>query len=278
MSNLLEKLNWEVLETPVKLIIPGETPTEIIDTKHKGLVRSDNHYPLAIHGINYGTMKNSELVNYTEQVAELVNGSVLGYSEFQKGKQLLGIVKTPESIKQINDFTIQDYIIIGNSHTNRGTFVGTSIFIPRCQNQFGRILKQLVIRHTSNSLERRKAIIGLYEKYNEEVKKLYNTFKKMREVEISPDLKEAITMRLFDIETKEEMLQLSTRKQNQIEKFNASYIEETSALGENLWGLFNAGTHYSTHKVSSKNNSYGNMIGTSASFNEKLYKEIMAYV
>jgi hypothetical protein len=119
-------------------------------------------------------------------------------------------------------------------------------------------------------------IVGLYEKYKEQLNSVYKTFEKMKQIEISPDLKESITRRLFDIEFNEE--KLSTKKQNQLDKFNASYIEETSVLGNNLWGMFNAGTHYSTHKIKETKNSYGNLLGSAATFNEKLYNTVLEYV
>jgi hypothetical protein len=63
---------------------------------------------------------------------------------------------------------------------------------------------------------------------------------------------------------------ISTVCKNNIKynEFNASIVSETKDLGTNLFGLFHAVTHYTTHKVKGEN-VFGNLFGTVYNMNEK---------
>jgi hypothetical protein len=59
--------------------------------------------------------------------------------------------------------------------------------------------------------------------------------------------------------------------------FQNSINIETADLGNNLFGLFNSVTHYTTHKLKNEN-TFGNLFGTANKINEKAYDLVLELI
>ena len=269
-KTLDQNIDWQIVsEQPTRpstgLVIPGQ----------QELYRSDDGHSISIRKDSYTVFNNDKLVDLTQRMASLTGGSVVGFETFKKGAKTLGFVKPGEAYKNVNGLPMQDYIVIGNSHDgSTGIFIGTSTTLIRCTNAFSSILKDHVIRHSTNYEERLEDVVG---QYYAERNKVYEELERMSKVKIDQGLILAMTNRLFDIENREE---ISIQKRNQINKFEGSLDTEFTDLDQNMWGFFNGVTHYTTHKrgVGSKNhlekNSFGNVVGSNAEFNKKAVKII----
>ena len=266
-TELTNSISWECQEKEIQII--GQ------DSKIEGfkaLIRSDNNEVLSIHKKSYAKFDNNQIEKITEEIAKLSGGSVQGFTEFQKGKRILGFVKPSDNIQTIGKNPIEDYIVIGNSHDgSTGIFLGTSTTLIRCTNAFSRIVKDNVIRHTKNHESYLYDVVRTYSDYKKEKEILYQSFENMSKIHIDKDIILSLQNRIFNVNNLEE---ISAKKEDQIKLFNESLEREFTDLGQNLWGFFNAVTHYSTHSIKQKQSTFGNVFGTSAEFNKKSIKII----
>ena len=286
MTKLAQSFGWEVAEREIKLggVFGSETP--IIDDltmaevpNFKAIVHGTTGDVLNVPKPTYTPLLNQQLENAAQMMADASQGTVEGFETFQGGKKVLAFVKAGNNKSKINGNSIEDYIVIGNAHDGTSRiFIGTSTTLMRCANQFADVQRDFRIGHTGDIAVKFEDAINHYRQYYIQRDVMYDRFVKMSKVKIDTSIIESLTDRLFDVDreaiTKEE-IELSTQKVNQIESFNDSIEGEMSDLGSNLWGYFNAVTHYTTHSRGSNgknyesNNSFGNVVGSNANFNKK---------
>ncbi|MCX6198652.1 MAG: hypothetical protein NTY88_05460 [Bacteroidetes bacterium] len=72
MKDLIQKINWEVSQKPVKI-------TGLHHDSLKALYRNDNSKLLSIRSSKYQTFKNTDLMQLVERIAEAGKFSVEGY-------------------------------------------------------------------------------------------------------------------------------------------------------------------------------------------------------
>ena len=201
-------LTWDV--KPSEIIVNNQ-----IVKSHYALVRSDNNNVLEIHKDSYNPFYNIEFRSLLDDLQKITGFEELTYQEFKEGKVVLGYLKNNQKDVSINGFNVDQYLVLGNTHDGtKGIFLGTSEIMLRCMNQFGRIVKSNVIKHTKNNFTKIDELKRAYEIYFSQLETLKDTYKKMKQVSIDPILIEAITKRIFEVETTQE---ISTRKLNQIE-------------------------------------------------------------
>lgn len=274
--NLDQTFGWEAEENP---IINYECNAQIPGFKE--IRRDDNNQTLHVSKNSYSILHNSKIEEFAHSLAQASNGKVLGFESFKGGKRVLGFVQPEANIDEVNGDKIEDYIVIGNAHDGTCSgFIGTSTSILRCENMFSSVIKDHVIKHMGDIDEKMNQALQAYKLYYEEKQKLYQDFQKMKEIEVSPDLIQSLTDRLFDIDRQDPDAEISTRKMNNIKEFDRSLKREMNQVGENIWGFFNGVTHYTTHvrgvnKDTYQNkNSNGHVFGSNADFNRKAFKTI----
>lgn len=275
MKDLKQTFGWEAEENP---IINYECNGQIPGFKE--IRRNDNDKTLHVAKESYSILKNSQIEEFANDLAQVSNGKVLGFESFKGGKKVLAFVQPGNFEDELNGDSITNKIVIGNAHDGTCSgFIGTSTVIHRCQNMFSSVFKDHVIKHIGDVDEKMKQAFQAYEIYYKEKQRMYEQFQKMKEIEISPDLIQSLTDRLFDVDREAQKEdQLSTRKLNNIKEFNRSLKKELNEVGENMWGFFNGVTHYTTHirGVSKDNyahkNSHGHVFGSNADFNRKAIK------
>jgi hypothetical protein len=74
------------------------------------------------------------------------------------------------------------------------------------------------------------------------------------------------------------MTDLSTRKENQIKRFNYDLGIEVAQKEDTLWGLFSGVTRYTTHSMKTGDNSEGKMFGKTGNIERKIYQELVEMV
>lgn len=275
MKDLKQTFGWEAEENP---IINYECNGQIPGFKE--IRRNDNDKTLHVAKESYSILKNSQIEEFANDLAQVSNGKVLGFESFKGGKKVLAFVQPGNFEDELNGDSITNKIVIGNAHDGTCSgFIGTSTVIHRCQNMFSSVFKDHVIKHIGDVDEKMKQAFQAYEIYYKEKQRMYEQFQKMKEIEISPDLIQSLTDRLFDVDREAQKEdQLSTRKLNNIKEFNRSLKKELNEVGENIWGFFNGVTHYTTHirGVDKDNyahkNSHGHVFGSNADFNRKAIK------
>ena len=292
MKKLATEFGWEVQQR--ELILGQQMGTknpEIIDNmlmadvpNFKAIVNGSTGEVLSTPKPGYTPLHNSQLMDAAHMMAQASNGTVEGFETFLGGRKVLAFVKAGNNTGSINGNKINDYIVIGNSHDGSSSiFIGTSTTLLRCTNQFSDIQRDFNIRHSGEIALKFEEAIEHYKKYYAQRDKMYKKFEDMSHIKIDKKIIESLTDKLFEVDRQAITageIEMSTRKQNQLDSFQVSLDREMTDLGSNLWGYFNAVTHYTTHRrgvngegvrseASTRGNSFGNVVGSNANFNKK---------
>jgi hypothetical protein len=103
---------------------------------------------------------------------------------------------------------------------------------------------------------------------------------KLSETRMTPEVKELITKRLFEISVEEKLdnPEFSTNLKNRLWRFNYDLGIELAQKQDNLWGLFSGVTRYTTHSMKRGDNSEGKMFGRTGVIEREIYKELVEMV
>ena len=263
---ILPSLTWDIKETGILLA----TDSSPIDG-YKCLVRNDNSHKIAVVKSSYSPFTNGSFVETMQRISKITGMPIEGYQDFNGSRKVLGYLKNTDKNFKVCGSPMKDYMVLGNSHdVSSPIFFGTSNDLARCTNQWSKILRAARIRHTSNKQQKIEAILVDMEQYFKERKLMYENLERFGEIKISRSVVRELVAELMEVE---DATNISQRKKNQIDDLMDSIDTEMRDLGNNMWGLFNGVTHYTTHKVNPKNgNVMGNTFGKQGQFNNDVYE------
>lgn len=267
----MEKLSFEIESTPVQYLV-GKKP--FVSNSHKVLFRSDTGSELSVMKNSYTPMLNQHFMETTQRMQEISGFELTGYSEYRGGAVVLSHLKNNQQNVVIGGREIQDYLLLGSSCDGKYPFfLGTSTFIPFCQNQFSRINKMEKIKHTRSAPRKVDELLKSLEFYFLQRKLMYENFERMIQYEVDDEVKQLAIEHLLDV-SREEFVEgtISTRKLNQAEQLDLAMSNEMTDCGQNLWGMFNGVTYYTTHLLTDKESIFGNVFGQKAEMNKKVYE------
>lgn len=277
-NQILTPFCWEVVEKP---IFSNNQPIR----GYKAIFRSDNGGLLNVTKSSYTPTKNERFLEIVQRMSDITQYPIRCFDEFEGGRKVLAFLECTEPIQVQGSngsaYQFQDFMLIGNSHdSSTGFFIGNSSKMIRCSNRFSKMFRQLQVSHTKNHDSRIDQLLRYFEAYQKERKQLFNQMQRMAEIEIDASLSEALVQRLARMSEEEKLgtAEMSTRKQNIVNDLWKSIDKETLALGDNLFGLFNGITHYTTHVKQAKETTFGNALGTLARINQEAFAFCESYL
>lgn len=274
---MLEKLSFEIQESPVLYSVDGVTLT---NTTHKVISKTGSNSPLSVMKNSYKPMLNEDFMETTNRMQEISGFEFSGYSEFDNGRIVISHLKNTLKDFSINGHLIRDYLMMMSSFDGRYSFcVGTTTLLIRCMNQFSSITQAEKVRHTKSAPKKREELMNSLQVYFSSRQMMYNQFNEMTRVKVDPLVRQMAIDYILQI-TKEDHLEhkISTRKANIMKILNKSIDFEMGELGQNMWGFFQGVTKYTTHERTQKESVFGNMIGSGALINERAYNFALQYV
>lgn len=269
-KNFNDAITWEVNRTTPHT--QNQSGLWIPEDNYTALKRNDNGNTLYITRKTYTETKNSTFMEYTHKLSEASGFAVEGFSEFDGGKKVLGYLRSTEDfMHKYLGLKSESYFVFGNSHDGSTPIFGGGVdFILRCENQYGKIMKGLKIRHTKNHDIRVEEFIRLIASFKAEKEAEAVMFQKMDTITIDAKILDSLANRLLNIDekavTEGELLHPVTGRNK--EALMTSLFKETNELGLTLFGAFNGVTHYTTHTKKSTD-AYGNILGGNMKFNEQ---------
>jgi hypothetical protein len=273
---MLEKLSFEIQETPVLYSVDGKILTS---GTHK-VITKETGEPISVMKNSYNPMYNKDFTSTVERMQEISGFKLMGYSEFSNGQIVMAHLENNLKDFSIGGNKINDYLILGSSFDGRYPFfIGTSTLLIRCQNQFSRINQVERVKHTKSSPKRREELMHGLEVYFSDRNKMYKNFEKLTNVKITPEIHQLVVDYVMSVNKTDRLEgKISTRKLNQLEMLELCINGEIKDLGENMWALFNGVTKYTTHELKSKENSFGNLFGTANYINQRAFNTVLEYV
>lgn len=258
----LDSLNWEV-DTQRLYNSDGKALRD-----YRLLVRNDTGSVLNVCKKTYQPTLNETFKSTVDQMQKITGFNLEGFVEGYGGRRIFAYLKSEG--EKMAGFEFDNYMVIGNSHDySSGFFVSTVHNMLRCQNQWTNVKKGALynIPHTSSSKHRIEELIVRFENYIQDINKTKRDLELWKEIDIDQELREMMIQRVMKIENGEE--DCSSRKKNNIELLRSSIQRETADIGDNLLGLFQGVTHYTTHAMGQKNRIFGNMNGNALALNNK---------
>ncbi len=267
-TTLTTNLNWD-LKTQT-LLIPG-----INETKRKVILRDDNSLLLGVVGKDYCPVTNADLMHFVKAIVRTGEFEFKGFDEINDGKIILAFLQNKNSNLKLNNCPMREYLIIGNSHDGtRPFYIGTGSSLIRCENQFYSTLKVFKRKHTSplsiSDFEMREII----KTYKQKKNRIYEAFDGMENIPVH----EGIVTRL--IKEIHKMLHVDSKSLKQMHwqdspsmrTLNNCIYKEMQDLGNNVFGLFNGVTWYTSHEMRNAGSDFGRLNGTANKINQKAYR------
>lgn len=238
---------------------------------YKLLTRSDSGALLNVCKKSYNPTLNSRFKEVVQKMSNVTGFEFSGYVEAYGGKKVFAYLKSKG--EKMAGFDFDNYMVIGNSHDySSGFFIATVHEMLRCQNQWSKVTKgsMYTISHTSSLDYRIEELVLRFENYMEDLRKTKRTLEVWKEIEISPVLREMMIERILNIELGNEDA-LPKRTKSRVESLEFALDREIRDVGENLMGLFQGVTYYTTHMLSQKSNVFGNVLGNAYEVNDKAF-------
>ena len=266
---MINKLKFEVTKEP---IFYGFNKNK--HDGYCGLVRNDNDELLSIMKNSYHPLHMKDFQSLTNNLQKVSGFELIQQQEWNGGRIVLSYLENNQGINKIGDFEMKNYMVLGNSFDGTSSiFLGSSDIVIRCMNAFGRISKQNKIRHTSSSETKISELVKSLEIFFKEKEELYLKFSEWNGRMVNSEEIEYIIRKVTNLE--EKLDENSTRRLNKAETIKMAVQRETNAMGDNLWGIMNGMTYYSTHLMQKENRkNFGNIVGNQANFNNKAFKVI----
>jgi len=273
-TNMLSKagLNWKVKSEPI------QTVSGILIPERIALVREDTNKILGIHTENYSPYQNDELLDLLFKISQQ-SGLVVHTGGCFKGGEKVWFQLKSADLKLGTD-KIEGYVSGFNSHDGRTCLsFGTATVTVSCMNTFWMGYRQTntKLRHSSTMRPRIDEILRQIDVLIKEEQTQFGEITKLSETRMSPEIKELITKRLFEISVEERLdnPEHSTNLKNRLWRFNYDLGIELQQKEDSLWGLFSGVTRYTTHSMKRGDNSEGKMFGRTGVIEREIYKELV---
>jgi phage/plasmid-like protein (TIGR03299 family) len=268
-------LDWKVISESLK------TESGIIVPDRVALVREDTKKILGIHTTGYVPYQNDELLELLYRIGNSTGLELHTGGSFKGGDKVWFQLKSAD-LKLGND-TIKGYISGFNSFDGKTALAfGNSEVTVSCMNTFWRGYKSVEtrLRHSASMKPRIEEILAKIDLLMKEEQDMFTEITRMNETRMTPEVKELITKRLFEIGIEERLdsPEFSTNLKNRLWRFNYDMGIEVAQKGDNLWGGFSGLTRYTTHSMKKGDNSEGKMFGRTGNLEREIYKELVEMV
>ncbi len=260
MNNLDNTLNWEVKECPIYDMNGNEIKG------YKRLENDSTGATLNICKASYVPVRNEQLIESANLVSERTGLELEGFASFRDGQRVMAYLKNPNA-QSIGGYKSDDYMIIGNSHNySTSFFTGLTSRVHRCENMFSATNQQSRIQHTKQGTSRITDLMEATTLYFNSKTGLYEEMETFSGIKTNPKMVETFTRELLALPMSGE---IPTRTQNRVSTLNDAIKIESAAFGNNLLGLFNGVTRYTTHDLKKRNSVFGNPFGRANELNQR---------
>lgn len=269
-------LNWTVRTEPI------QTESGLIIENHKAIVREDTNTPLSIRSSDYGIYQNEQLLELLYRVSQNVGLEIRNGGFFGDGQKVYIQLKSND-LKLGND-RIEGYLTGINSFDGSTSLAfGPSNITISCQNSFFAAFRGLNtrVRHTKNMSIRVEDVCKGLEGVMVEEKGIFDNIKKLSEVRITKKIQDQVLRDLFNIDKEinlEDVNSIHPVTQRRLSTFYVDLDGELRGKGDNLWGLFSGVTKYTTHSLSSGDNTEKKMFGTYGNRERMIFDKLVELV
>jgi hypothetical protein len=265
-ANPLQGFDWEIEQTPIY----NEKGQAIAG--YKAIWNNKSRQLLNVAKTTYTPTTNAEFWDMVTYISDVSGYKISSFGDIDGGRKVIAGLKKTEQSNMIGlDF--EEYIVLGNAHDySSAFFVGSSHMMVRCSNMFTEQNKAMKAYHTTShksQLKQIKGILASYEAVRARQRQAYENFERTR---IKTEDKDKLIRHVLGIPAATPIHEISAIKNGQVLALNDSIRNECKDLGNNVLGLFQGVTHYTTHKMRVKEPVLNNTFGSPANANAKAYE------
>jgi hypothetical protein len=234
---------WDIKTIPTFYRIGDEyIPYPNRDT----IINKQTSQPISIMSKQYNPLTNERLLESAQIISENFGIKPELYGTMGVGKKVIILFSKGEGIN-INGFAINNHLAIGNSHDGTtGVFFTEKNIMVRCGNVFYTRMKNINILHDLKMdkilYETEKSIIAFGKDRLKEKERL----ERYSEIKIAPEILLNAGKAILNVKDN----QMTKNAATKLLKLQESMNIEMTDTGFTAFGLFNAVTHYNTHKLS----------------------------
>lgn len=231
-----------------------------LKTNHVALIRTDTNAILGVHKIGYEVCQNQRMAEQVLALSQYSGAPVHSAGFLREGRKVYIQLKT-ENLNLGND-RIEGYLTAVNSFDGSTLLgFGNSTVTISCQNTFFAAYKTIAskFKHTANMEIKLEDMLHSLDIFNKDEIKHFAIIKKLAAAPVTAETIELVYKTMFNVKMADVLNKdvISTRKANQLAKFNQYQKIEIEQKGANLWGLFSGVTSYTTKEANEETKMFG---------------------
>lgn len=230
-----------------------------INSGHIAIVRQDNNAILGVHKDSYEIFQNQQMADLLLELSHQANLPLHSGGSLKGGAKVFMQLKTNDL--NLGGDKIKGFLTAVNSFDGSTSLAfGNSTVTISCQNTFFMAYRQMdsKVKHTKGMQIKIDDLLRSVDQFKKDEVNHFDIIRKLASAPVTMQAIDKTYKTMFDVsfadaEAKNEAI--STRKKNDIDRFNIALTTETSQKGATLWGLFSGVTSYTTRqeeKIDSK--------------------------
>lgn len=231
----------------------NENGTVIEATEDRAIVRDDNNHILSIQKESYEVYDNYKLGDLFLSASEKSGLTVDKAGSFKGGA--LVYMQFNSSVLHLDNDTVNGrFTVINSFDGSKALGMGLSNTVISCMNTFNAAYKQVQskIRHTKNMQLKVDDVINAFDEFRKEEQDHFKLIRKLTTAPLTPANVDLAIKTMFDVSASDILntpKEISTRKMNDVIRFQSALQTELTQKGNTLWGLFNGVTRYTSHMI-----------------------------
>jgi hypothetical protein len=267
-TTLNEKLDWEILTRPIQL--EGHNLPQ-----KKAIIRNDNGKVLGIVGTAYQPVLNSSLIKIAQKISETGKFNLDGFKVYYNGGLIHCYLSNRNRYLNINGHQVYESMLISNSHNGKSKFqIYTRTRMVRCGNIFSSPLMVFSKKHIGELNAEDVNVEELISLYQSKKDRIYSDFDGMDYIRVTPDVVHKLITEVHRMLITDSSLDKDGdwKRVPSMRALHQSIEKEMTSLGNNVFGLFNGVTWYTSHEMRNSDCELGKVNGTAALINQKAYR------
>ena len=267
-TDYAKTLNWEIETKDLALGNSRHARKKIIS-------RSDNGQVLGIVGIKYEPVHNATLLKIAQAIAATDKFELEGFEEHKGGNHILCYLSKKNVYLNINGHRMYESMVISNSHNGSTRFcISSQTRMKRCGNLYSRPLKVYSKKHLASIEFKPSDVEEIIQTYLLKKEKMYSDFDGMDKIKVNPSIVHKLITEIHRMLSNDSRVPKENEWVNipSMKLLKLSIDREMSALGNNLFGLFNGVTWYTSHEMRNSHSGWSRFNGTAAEINQKAFR------
>jgi len=256
-QDILSKHGLDFTISKLPLIAIDEGGNQLI-TPYYGLVNSSNNECINTCREGYTISQNSDVIEMVltgmQKFGDELTVSKAG--SINNGRRVFVQLEV-KGLKKIGNDTMKQFVtVIDSNDGSTGLSVGISDIQAHCTNQFFRFYKKgnSRFRHTATITQKIQEIPSLIETALNENLRQVRTYERFLSTELSKNLADKMVKEVLGYDrvftSLEDFAKMTNRSTDMMDTLYNNIQHEFGEVGENLFGLFNGVTRYTTYHQS----------------------------